>query len=258
VNNVVIADDEGLMRVALRTLINDAEDMSLAGEAADGIAAVTEVRRLRPDVALVDVHMPGVSGLEATRRITGDPALSATRVIVLTTSEFDEHLFDALRFGARGVLAKDADPADLLRAIRLVARGEALLSPRVTARLIDDLIAHPVRTLTPHPQLPTLTTREREVVALVGEGLTNEEIADRLVVSPATAKTHVSRARIKLGARDRAQLVVFAYDCGLVPTPATPRQSAVVAAPAQAPPQGTIESPSRHSPMRRLQTVAAM
>ena len=173
------------------------------------------VREARPDIVLMDVRMPGVDGIEATRRIVADPALAGTRVIVLTTFELDEYVFDALRHGASGFLTKDTKPADLLQAIRLVAAGEALLSPSVTRRVVREFATRPARVLKPHPQLDTLTEREKEIVGLVGEGLSNEEIAARLVVSPATARTHVSRAMIKLAARDRAQLVVFAYQSGL-------------------------------------------
>ncbi|HEY2949275.1 MAG TPA: response regulator transcription factor [Micromonosporaceae bacterium] len=213
---VLIADDQDLVRLGLRTLLDNEDDTEVVDEAADGLAAVEAARRTRPDVVLMDVRMPGIDGIEATRRIAADPTLERTRVIVLTTFELDEYVFDALRHGASGFLIKDTKPADLLRAVRLVAAGEALLSPSVTRRVVREFAARPVRIPKPHPQLDTLTEREREIVGLVGEGLSNEEIAARLVVSPATARTHVSRAMIKLGARDRAQLVVFAYQSGLV------------------------------------------
>lgn len=213
---VLIADDQDLVRIGLRALVESEESLSLVGEAADGLAAVEVARRERPDVVLMDVRMPGVDGIEATRRIVADPELSGTRVIVLTTFELDEYVFDALRHGASGFLTKDTRPAELLRAIRLVAEGEALLSPSVTRRVVQEFATRPSRVPRPHPRLGTLTDREREVVGLVGEGLSNEEIAERLVVSPATARTHVSRAMVKLSARDRAQLVVFAYQSGLV------------------------------------------
>jgi DNA-binding NarL/FixJ family response regulator len=213
---VLIADDQDLVRLGLRTLVTSEDGMTVAGEAADGLAAVEVARRERPDVVLMDVRMPGIDGIEATRRIVADPSLETTRVIVLTTFELDEYVFDALRHGASGFLIKDTKPAELLRAIRLVADGEALLSPSVTRRVVREFATRPSRVVKPHPQLDTLTDREREIVALVGEGLNNDEIAERLVVSPATARTHVSRAMIKLSARDRAQLVVFAYQSGLV------------------------------------------
>jgi DNA-binding NarL/FixJ family response regulator len=214
---VLIADDQDLVRIGLRTLVESEDDLSVVGEAADGLRAVELARAERPDVVLMDVRMPGVDGIEATRRIAADPALSGTRVVVLTTFELDEYVFDALRHGASGFLIKDTKPAELLRAIRLVAGGEALLSPSVTRRVVREFASRPSRVVKPHPRLDQLTEREREIVGLVGEGLSNDEIAARLVVSPATARTHVSRAMVKLGARDRAQLVVFAYQSGLVP-----------------------------------------
>jgi DNA-binding NarL/FixJ family response regulator len=212
---VLIADDQDLVRLGLRTLVESEDGMAVAGEAADGLAAVEVARRERPDVVLMDIRMPGIDGIEATRRIVADPLLSETRVVVLTTFELDEYVFDALRHGASGFLIKDTKPAELLHAIRLVAGGEALLSPSVTRRVVREFATRPSRVPKPHPQLDTLTEREKEIVGLVGEGLSNDEIAERLVVSPATARTHVSRSMIKLGARDRAQLVVFAYQSGL-------------------------------------------
>jgi DNA-binding NarL/FixJ family response regulator len=212
---VLVADDQDLVRVGLRTLLDNEDDMTLVGEAADGLAAVEAARREQPDVVLMDIRMPGVDGLEATRRICTDPALSSTRVVVLTTFELDEYVFDALRHGASGFLLKDTRPADLLHAIRTVSSGEALLSPSVTRTVVREFVSRSPRALRPHPQLHTLTDREREVVALAAEGLSNDEIAERLVVSPATARTHVGRAMTKLAARDRAQLVVFAYQSGL-------------------------------------------
>jgi DNA-binding NarL/FixJ family response regulator len=214
--SVLIADDQDLVRLGLRTLLLNEDDIELAGEAADGLAAVAAAREHHPDIVLMDVRMPGIDGIEATRRIVGDPSLAGTRVIVLTTFELDEYVFEALRHGASGFLIKDTTPAELLRAIRLVAAGDALLSPSVTRRVVSEFAVRPTRRRTPHAQLSTLTDREREIAALVGEGLSNDEIADRLQVSPATARTHVSRAMVKLGARDRAQLVVFAYQSGLV------------------------------------------
>jgi DNA-binding NarL/FixJ family response regulator len=213
---VLLADDQDLVRLGLRTLLDSEDDTEVCGEAADGLAAVDLARRLRPDVVLMDVRMPGIDGIEATRRIAADPDLAGTRIVVLTTFELDEYVFDALRHGASGFLIKDTKPAELLRAIRLVAAGEALLSPSVTRRVVREFATRPARASRPHPRLNDLTEREREILGLVGEGLSNEEIAQRLVVSPATARTHVSRAMVKLGARDRAQLVVFAYQSGLV------------------------------------------
>lgn len=214
--SVLIVDDQDLVRLGLRTLIENEDELSYAGEAADGLAAVAAVREKRPDVVLMDIRMPGIDGLEATRRIIADPELERTRVIVLTTFERDEYVFDALRFGASGFLLKDTTPAELVRAVRLVADGGALLAPSVTRRLVREFVSRSPRPHRPHPGLPSLTDREREVLALVAEGLTNDEIANRLVISPATARTHVSRTMIKLAARDRAQLVVFAYQSGIV------------------------------------------
>ncbi|MCU1426303.1 MAG: LuxR family transcriptional regulator [Actinomycetia bacterium] len=212
---VLIADDQALVRAGFRALLDAQEDIDVVGEAADGDEALILARRLVPDIVLMDIRMPGVDGLQATRNIAADPQLTSMRVVILTTFELDEYVFEALRSGASGFLVKDTEPVDLLRALRAVAGGDALLSPSVTRRLIAEFAA---RAKEPHitPALDALTEREREVMALVAEGLTNDEIAQRLVVSPATAKTHVSRAMVKLGARDRAQLVVFAYEAGLV------------------------------------------
>jgi len=212
---ILVVDDQDLVRLGLRTLIENEDGMSCAGEAADGLAAVTVAQRERPDVILMDIRMPGVDGLTATQRITADPALAATKVIVLTTFEYDQYVFDALRHGASGFLLKDTKPAELLTAIRAVVGGGALMSPSVTRKVIREFVASSPRPSRPHPALGTLTDREREIVALVAEGLSNDEIAQRLVISPATARTHVSRAMVKLAARDRAQLVVFAYQSGL-------------------------------------------
>lgn len=211
----MVADDQALVRVGLKVLLEDEDDIELVGEAVDGQQAVELVRRTRPDVALMDVRMPVMDGLEALRAITSDPELAPTRVIVLTTFELDEYVFEALRAGASGFLIKDTEPEELLRGVRTVAAGDSLLSPSVTKRLITEFIARSPRARAPHPDLGTLTEREREMVAVVAEGLTNEEIAQRFFLSPATVRTHVGRAMAKLGARDRAQLVVFAYQSGL-------------------------------------------
>ncbi|RZS37612.1 LuxR family two component transcriptional regulator [Herbihabitans rhizosphaerae] len=212
---VAIVDDQDLVRVGLRTLIENEDGLDIAGEAADGLDAVAMIRRTRPDVVLMDIRMPGIDGLEATRRVVADPELAGTRIIVLTTFELDEYVFDAIRHGASGFLLKDTKPVELLSAIRQVADGGALLAPSVTRKLISEFAAQKARRVRPHPQLETLTDREREILGLVGEGLSNDEIAVRLYISPATARTHVGRSMTKLGARDRAQLVVFAYQSGL-------------------------------------------
>jgi DNA-binding NarL/FixJ family response regulator len=213
--SVALADDQALVRMGLRVLIESESDLVLAGEAGNGRDAVSLIRRTRPDVVLMDIRMPELDGISALRQITADPALGGVRVIMLTTFELDEYVFDALQAGAAGFLIKDSDPGDMLRAIRLVAAGESLLSPSVTRRVIESFTSRSALRR-PHPRLAELTDREREVLGLIGEGLSNEEIAARLVVSPATARTHVSRAMVKLGARDRAQLVVIAYQSGLV------------------------------------------
>jgi DNA-binding NarL/FixJ family response regulator len=212
---VVLADDQALVRAGFRALLDAQDDIEVVGEASDGDEAVRLVRRLAPDVVLMDIRMPGTDGLAATRAIAGDERLSGARIIILTTFEMDEYVFEAIRSGASGFLVKDTEPVELLRAVRAVADGDALLSPSVTRRLIGEF-ANKTRESRPAPTLDVLTEREREVMALVAEGLTNDEIAERLYVSPMTAKTHVSRAMTKLGARDRAQLVVFAYESGLV------------------------------------------
>ncbi len=213
---VMIVDDQELVRLGLRALIENEDGLAFAGEAADGTAAVAIARETHPDIVLMDIRMPGIDGLEATRRISADPSLTDTRIIVLTTFERDEYIVDAVRNGASGFLLKDTSPARLVEAIELVADGGALLSPSVTRTLIREFVTRPARATTPHPQLDALTDREREIVGLVGEGLSNDEIASRLHISPATARTHVGRAMTKLAARDRAQLVVFAYQSGLV------------------------------------------
>ena len=216
--SVLLADDQALVRAGFRALLNAEEDIRVVGEAADGLAAVRQAQQTRPDVVLMDIRMPGVDGLEATRRIAADPALADTRVVILTTFELDEYVFEALRTGASGFLVKDTEPVELLRAVRAVAAGDALLSPSVTRRVIAEFAGAGGRGRPAQPpvRLDQLTDREREVLVLVAEGLSNDEIAVRLVISPATAKTHVSRTMIKMGARDRAQLVVYAYEAGLI------------------------------------------
>jgi DNA-binding NarL/FixJ family response regulator len=212
---VALVDDQALVRAGLRALVQAEPGMSVVGEAPDGASAVELVAAEHPDVVLMDIRMPGVDGLEATRRISSDPALDGVHVIVLTTFEEDDYVFEAIRGGAAGFLVKDTDPAELLRAIRTVVAGESLLSPGATRSLVE-AFATTAKPTGAAPALDVLTHREREVMRLVAVGLTNAEIAERLFVSPATTKTHVSRAMIKLGARDRAQLVVFAYETGLV------------------------------------------
>ncbi|HEX2024386.1 MAG TPA: response regulator transcription factor [Acidimicrobiales bacterium] len=213
---VGVADDQPLIRTGLRTMIDHAPDLELAGEAGDGVEAVELARRHRPDVILMDVRMPVLDGIEATRRITADAGLAGVRVVVLTTFDLDDYVYAAIRAGASGFLLKDAPPEDVLEAVRVVARGDALLAPSVTRRLIAELAARPDEDRPAPPQLHMLTDRERDVLALVGRGLSNAEIGERLYVSPATAKTHVSHVMTKLYARDRAQLVVIAYESGLV------------------------------------------
>lgn len=212
---VLIADDQALVRAGFRALLDAEPDIEVVGEATDGAHAVRLAGQTRPDLVLMDIRMPGMDGLAATRRIAADPALSGTRIVILTTFELDEYVFEALRSGAAGFLVKDTEPVELVRAVRSVAAGDGLLSPGVTRRVIEQF-ATQAATPAPSGHLAELTEREREVATLVGAGLSNDEIARRLVVSPATAKTHVSRAMVKLGARDRAQLVVFAYEAGLV------------------------------------------
>lgn len=212
---VVLIDDQALMRAGFRALLEAEDGIEVVGEAVDGERGIALVRECMPDVALIDVEMPVMTGIEATRRIAADPSLSGVRVVILTNYGSDAYVFDALRAGASGFLLKDTEPADLLHGIEIVARGESLLSPSVTSRLIGEFVSRPPDRATA-PGLENLTRREREVTALAAHGLTNEEIATHMVISPFTAKTHVSRAMTKLGARDRAQLVVFAYESGLV------------------------------------------
>ena len=213
---VCVADDQPLIRTGLRTMVDHAADLELVGEAADGEQAVDVARRHRPDVLLMDIRMPLLDGIEATRRITADAALAAVRVLVLTTFDADDYVYAAIRAGASGFLLKDAPPEDVLDAIRVVARGDALLAPSVTRRLIEELASRPDADRPSPPALDILTGREREVLALVGRGLSNGEIGAKLYVSPTTAKTHVSHVMTKLDARDRAQLVVIAYESGLI------------------------------------------
>ena len=211
---VLLVDDQALVRAGFRALLDAQEDITIVGEADDGEEAVRLSRKHAPDVVLMDIRMPGMDGLEATRIIVADQDLNAVRIVILSTFDLDEYVFEALRVGASGFLVKNTEPAELVHAVRAVAAGDALLSPGVTKRLVAEFAAH-ARQPRSSTELDALTEREREVMALVAEGLSNDEIAARLFVSPATAKTHVSRAMVKLGARDRAQLVVLAYESGL-------------------------------------------
>jgi DNA-binding NarL/FixJ family response regulator len=235
---VLLADDQSLVRAGLRVLLEGEEDIEVAAEAGDGEEAVALALAESVDVILMDLQMPGMGGLEATRLLVADERLPEVKVVILTTFETDENIFETLRAGASGFLLKDSDPAELLKAIRVVAGGEALLAPSVTRRLIADVLSRPdTSRVAPH-ELRWLTEREREVMALVAAGLSNREIAAQLVISPATAKTHVSRAMRKLHAHDRAQLVVLAYEAGLV----LPR--------IQAPSQLVTRRPTRPSRVR--------
>jgi DNA-binding NarL/FixJ family response regulator len=211
---VVVADDQAIVRAGFRLLIDSEPDLTVLGEAADGAEAVAAVRRSAPDVVLMDIRMPVMDGIAATRLIAAGGALP--RVLILTTFDLDEYVFAALRAGASGFMLKDRPPEELLAAIRVIAAGEALLAPNVTRRLIEHFVRQPDRLQAPPEVLAELTVREREVLALIAAGLSNTEIAGRLIMSVPTAKTHVSRILAKLGARDRAQLVVIAYQSGLV------------------------------------------
>ncbi|MFF0144546.1 LuxR family two component transcriptional regulator [Amycolatopsis sulphurea] len=216
---VVLADDQALVRAGFRVLLETEDGFEVAGEAGDGEQAVALALEHRPDIVVMDVRMPGTDGLEATRRITGHPELSEVKVLVLTTFDVDEYVYEALRAGASGFLLKDTEPVELLRALRVVAAGEALLAPTITRRLITEFVGRPEHRRVNPSAVAEVTDREREVLALVAGGLSNDEIAAHLVISTATARTHVSRIMTKIGARDRAQLVVLAYESGLV----TPR-----------------------------------
>ncbi|MFB6507352.1 response regulator [Streptomyces sp. NPDC002466] len=217
---VLLVDDQPLIRSGFRALLDLEDDIEVVAEAADGEEGLELARAHLPDIALIDIQMPVVDGIEATRRIAADPALARVRVVILTNYGMDEYVFDALRAGAAGFLVKDIVPDDLLHAVRVAARGDALLAPSITRKLIDRYISQPLDTGA-EAGLEELTGREREAVALVARGLSNDQIADRMVISPLTAKTHINRAMAKLHARDRAQLVFLAYESGLV----TPRNS---------------------------------
>ena len=216
---VLVADDQALVRGSFSILVDTVPDLTSVGEAATGNEAVELAKREKPDIVLMDIRMPGMDGIEATKRITSDPATSAVRVLVLTTFGIDEYVFAALRAGASGFLLKDTPPGDLLAAIRVVAAGDALLAPAITRRLIAEFTRRPEPKQRPKAALDQTTEREREVLTLIGLGLSNAEIASHLHVSPSTAKTHIGHLLMKLGARDRAQLVIAAYDSGLVMPP---------------------------------------
>ncbi|MFI6504761.1 response regulator [Nonomuraea typhae] len=212
---VVLADDQTLVRAGFRSILSDEDDIEVVAEAPDGAAAIAAAHEHRPDVVLMDIRMPKLDGLEATRKIADDAGLNGVKVIILTTFDLDDYVYGALRAGASGFLVKDTEPAELIHAVRVVARGDALISPSITRRLIAEF-ADRVKRPEPGPELNALTDREREVMTLVAAGLSNNEIAERLVLSPATAKTHVSRIMTKLSVRDRAQIVVLAYEAGMI------------------------------------------
>jgi DNA-binding NarL/FixJ family response regulator len=212
---VMLADDQRLVRAGFRSILDGEDDISVVAEAGDGAEAVKVAASARPDVVLMDIRMPVLDGLEATRRIVADARLSDVKVVILTTFDLDDYVYGALKAGASGFLVKDTDPIELIHGVRVTARGDALLAPSVTRRLIAEFATR-IKLPPPSRDLDSLTEREREVMTLVAAGLSNDEIATRLVVSPATAKTHVSRVLTKLGARDRAQLVVIAYESGMV------------------------------------------
>ncbi|MFJ6514246.1 response regulator [Streptomyces sp. NPDC091406] len=214
--HILLADDQRLVRAGIRGILDDEDDLHVVAEAADGDAALAACRELLPDVVLMDIRMPGMDGLEAARRIAADQQLDAVKVVMLTTFDLDEYVYGALRSGATGFLLKDTEPDELLRAVRVAAQGDALITPSITRRLIAEFADRPVNTRTPDHRLDALTSREREVMRLIAAGRTNDEIAGQLVVSPLTAKTHVSRIMTKLGARDRSQVVVMAYEYRMV------------------------------------------
>ncbi|GAA2102213.1 response regulator [Actinomadura alba] len=215
---VLLVDDQPLLRSGFRALLDIEDDIEVVAEAADGKEGLALIKKHLPDLALIDIQMPIMDGIEATRHIAADPDLTDVHVVILTNYGFDEYVFNALRAGAAGFLVKDIEPEDLLHAVRVAARGDALLSPSITRKLIDRYITQPPHTAA-DTRLKELTNREREAVALVAQGLSNDQIADRMVISPLTAKTHINRAMTKLHARDRAQLVVLAYESGLLTPP---------------------------------------
>jgi DNA-binding NarL/FixJ family response regulator len=212
---VLLADDQTLVRAGFRSMLDDEDDIEVVAQAANGAEALAKARQTRPDVVLMDIRMPELDGLEAAGQIAADPRLDGVKVVILTTFDLDDYVYGALRAGASGFLVKDTEPAELIHAVRVVARGDALLAPSVTRRLIAEFAGR-IKRPEPGPELNALTEREREVLVLVAGGLSNDEIAARLVLSPATAKTHVSRILTKLRLRDRAQLVVLAYEAGMI------------------------------------------